>query len=283
VASTTPRGTTLTLVDGAPADALPLDDRALHYGDGLFETIAVHEAEPRLLRAHLERLLHGCARLGLPPPAAAILERELRDAASRLGEGVLKLIVTRGGGERGYRPPRDPRPRRVLLGYDLPAHARAPHAEGLRVRLCATRVSRNRALAGLKHLNRLEQVLARAEWDDPAIAEGLMLDDEGNVTGGASSNLFAVLDGALVTPRVDEAGVAGVMRRTVMEIAPRAGFEVRETTLHVTQLRRATELMLSSSLIGLRRVQQMDEHVFGGEEVWHRLSAVLAGAGVVPR
>ena len=184
------------LVNGEPAQCLPLDDRGLHYGDGLFETLAIRGGQPQLLAAHLERLAQGCATLRFPAPDRTLLEQEIRAAARDVGEGVLKLILTRGRSERGYRPPLDPQPTRILTGYGPPAHPREWDAAGVRTRFCAARLARNARLAGVKHLNRLEQRLARAEWSDPTIADGLMLDDADDVNCATSANVYAVLDGS---------------------------------------------------------------------------------------
>jgi 4-amino-4-deoxychorismate lyase len=270
------------LVDGAPADALPLDDRGLHYGDGLFETLSVHGGRAGLLDRHLQRLARGCAALGLPAPDAGLLALELEAAAARLGEGVLKLVLTRGGSERGYAPPADPRPRRIVLAQDAAKRPPAWWTEGVRARVCATRLGRNARLAGLKHLNRLEQVLARAEWQDPDVAEGLMLDDRDDLVCATSANVFLVLQDALVTPAVDEAGVAGVVRDCVLEAAARLGIPARVRRVPAAELARASEVMLSNSLVGLWRVRDLDGHAYRDDAVWRRLAAALppgAGAG----
>lgn len=263
------------LVDGVPADALPLDDRGLHYGDGLFETLRVREGRADLRDRHLGRLRHGCDVLGFPAPDLAALGRELDAAAARLGAGVLKLVLTRGSSERGYAPPPDARPRRILTAHDAWARPRAWRTEGVRVRLCATRLGRHPGLAGLKHLNRLEQVLARAEWRDQDVAEGLMLDDRDRLVCATSANVFLVLDGALVTPPVDEAGVAGVVRACVLETAAGLGIPARVAPVPAADLARASEVMLSNSLIGLWRVREVDGRAYPGDTVWRRLADAL--------
>lgn len=272
------------LVNGVPADSVPVTDRGLHYGDGLFETLAVRGAAAEFTRYHIERLARGCSVLGLPPPDAPMLEREIATAAAALREGVLKLIVTRGASSRGYRPPQDGAPTRLLIGYESPAHPAEWGEQGVRVRVCATRLSRNRRLAGLKHLNRLEQVLARAEWSDPEVAEGLMLDDEDHVVCATSANLFVANPEGLVTPRIDEAGIAGVVRRVLMEIAARDGIAVVERPLRLDELREASELMLSNSVIGLWRVKEIEGRPLRADALWRRLrEALIECAGAPPR
>ena len=152
-------------IDGQPATALNLQNRGLAYGDGLFETIAVRGAQPSLLDGHLARLALGCQRLAINTDLALVRDELLR-YASQLGEGVVKLILTRGDSQRGYAPAVDAAPRRILQGSPLPRYP-VEHAEhGVRLFPCQTRLGEQPLLAGLKHLNRLEQVLARTEWQD---------------------------------------------------------------------------------------------------------------------
>ena len=267
------------LVDGTPATSIPIDDRALHYGDGLFETIAVRAARPEFLSYHVERLARGIEALAIPPQHPDVLEREVATAATKLGEGTLKLIVTRGSAERGYRAPQHARPRRLLLGYEPASLPPSWLSEGVRVRMCNTRLGHQPRLAGLKHLNRLEQILARSEWQDPTIAEGLMMDEADNVICATSANLFVVRGRELATPRVDRAGVAGVMRRVVLELAVRDGLTVAERTVQRSELLDASELMLSNSVIGLWRVRELEGRMFSDEAMWRRLSTAIAACG----
>lgn len=235
-------------------DSLSLTDRGLHYGDGLFETMAVQEGRVRLLDLHLARLARGAARLAIPLADAEGLAAALAAAAGAMGEGVLKLILTRGSGGRGYFPPDVPTPSLILQRYPPVA---VEGQEGVTVRLCELRLARQPYLAGLKHLNRLEQVLARAEWRDPAVAEGLMLDSEGLLVEGVASNVFLVREGRLLTPLLDQCGVAGVMRAHVMQRAATLGLEVRETRLVLDDLMAADEVFLTNSLHGIRPVTRL--------------------------
>jgi 4-amino-4-deoxychorismate lyase len=247
-----------TLVDGRPGDAVPAADRGLQYGDGLFETVAVVDGRPCLWDRHLRRLRDGCERLALPSPDPDVISAEAETLAAGHARAVLKLILTRGDGGRGYRPPRDPRPRRVLALHPWPEYPEAWRTGGVGVRWCATRLGFQPRLAGLKHLNRLEQVLARVEWDDPAVGEGLMLDLDGNVVSGTQSNLFVLHRGTLLTPPVDRCGVAGVARAVALETARACGITVREARLSREDVTAAAALFLTSSLIGVWPVRELD-------------------------
>lgn len=237
-------------VDGQPADVLSLKDRGLAYGDGLFETIAVHDGTPVLLERHLQRLEAGCQRLALNVDMGA-LSTELSTYAGCLGDGVLKLIVTRGDSLRGYAADPSVPARRILQG-NPPATYPTAHAEqGIHLFPCTVRLSEQPLLAGLKHLNRLEQVLARAEWRDAQYAEGLMLDASGRVIEGVFSNLFLVRDGVLFTADLSRCGVAGVMRAVLLFQAESQGIATQITDIGLEQLHQADEVFVCNSVYGV--------------------------------
>lgn len=244
------------LVNGARAGQLPVHDRGLLYGDGLFETIAVRGGVPCLWQAHLDRLDAGAARLGIPAPAHGVWRAEARGLLAGSGDGALKLILTRGPGPRGYRPPADPRPTRILSFS--PTCPDGPSPAGVRVRLCALRLGSNPALAGIKHLNRLEQVLARAEWRAPEIAEGLLRDGAGHLICGTMSNLFLCTGGVVLTPSLDGCGIAGVVRGLVMDLCPQLGIPLRECHLTPADLAAADGAWLTNALIGIWPIGEWD-------------------------
>ncbi len=267
------------LVNGVATQTVGFSDRGLHYGDGLFETLALEAGQPLCWEQHMARLADGCQRLGLLPPSLALLREESLRVSAGLETGVLKLIVTRGSGGRGYRPPADAQPVRIVMAYPWPSYPAENSEVGVRVRICHTRLGRNPALAGIKHLNRLEQVLARNEWDDPSIAEGLMLDEAGQVLEGTMSNLFVVSRERLFTASLETAGVAGVMRRIIMESAPALGYRVTECTLSPEDLSTADELFLCNSLIGIWPVRELAGMPFKVGPVAGRLRRVLVEQG----
>ena len=240
----------LSWIDGQPATALNLQNRGLAYGDGLFETIAVRHGRPSLLDGHLARLALGCQRLAIGADLAQVREELLR-YASQLGNGVAKLILTRGDSQRGYAPVADAVPRRILQGGPLPSYPVAHAEQGVRLFPCQTRLGEQPLLAGLKHLNRLEQVLARAEWQDSEHAEGLMRDGQGRVIEGVYSNLFLVRDGVLLTADLNRCGVAGVMRAALLEQAVVLGIPVQVCDLPFEALEHADEVFVCNSVYGI--------------------------------
>lgn len=237
-------------VDGQPADALSLKDRGLAYGDGLFETIAVRNGTPVLLDRHLVRLVKGCQRLAINLDHAAVCT-ELLTYAQVLGEGVVKLIVTRGESARGYAPDAAAQARRIMLGNPPAVYPAANAEQGVRLFPCATRLSKQPLLAGLKHLNRLEQVIARSEWQDTDHAEGLMLDQAGRVIEGVFSNLLLVRNGVLITADLKRCGVAGVMRAELLFQAESLGIPTQITDITLDQLQWADEVFVCNSVYGV--------------------------------
>jgi len=244
-------------IDGREARAVSALDRGLHYGDGLFETIACLEHRPRLLERHLARLEAGCRRLALATDLAAVAA-EVRELAAGAGRAIVKVLVTRGvATARGYGPSGTERPTRITLRYAWPEDDAHLAQDGVRVRIAATRLGENPALAGLKHCNRLEQVLARAELRDAELAEALMFSSGGRLISGTMSNVFLVHQGRLATPRLDACGVAGVMRAAVLEAAAVAGIPAAEDALGALELERAEEIFLTNALIGVRPVREL--------------------------
>jgi 4-amino-4-deoxychorismate lyase len=237
-------------INGRRAAAIDYRDRGLQYGDGLFETMCVRRHGVRLIDYHLERLLGGCARLKIEPPDERLLRRELNVAAARRASGVLKLIVTRGVGTRGYRPSGRERSTRILSLTALPRTSIGIVGKPVTVRMCRMRLGTNKPLSGLKTLNRLESVLARSEWTDRRIHEGLLRDDDDNIVCGTMSNLFLRQGKLLVTPLLDRCGVAGVMRRWVLEQARALRLTPTLRRVGVRDLLHAEEVFMTNAIAG---------------------------------
>ena len=270
------------LIDGQPVDqpsaTVSVLDRGLHYGDGLFETIACEGGRPRLLERHLQRLASGCERLGLVFGDRADLAREVRELATSTPRAVVKLLLTRGVSiARGYAPAGSERTLRIALRYAWPRAADPEQGgQGVRVRRATLRLGENPALAGIKHCNRLEQVLARREWSDPGIADALLFSSSGALVSGTMSNVFLVRGSKVLTPCIDRCGVAGIMRGLVLEIAAGAGISVEERRLDAADLAAAEELFLTNALSGIRPVRELDGTGVAVGSVTRRLQALLA-------
>jgi 4-amino-4-deoxychorismate lyase len=234
------------LVNGEEGAGLSATDRGFQFGDGVFETLRVHNGRPLLWERHWARLCRGLDQLGIPRIRESACLADLENL-SRATECMVKLIVTRGPGARGYAAPVEPRPTRVAMGGEPLASTTGAHP--LRIGLCRTRVGTH-PLGGCKHLNRIENVLARMEWGADW-DEGLMLDASGRAICGTQSNLFVVEKETLVTPPIRRSGIAGTRRGWLLEHARREGISVREEPLPLARVRAADALFLSNARIGL--------------------------------
>ncbi len=260
------------LVNGESAQLLRADDRGLQYGDGLFETALLAGGRVRFLDDHLHRLFNGCNRLGIAPPEEQTLRSEIAKVTASGERGVLKIIVTRGAGGRGYRPGEAMSSTRVVALHPYSHASEGP----LRLRWCDLRLGRNARLAGIKHLNRLEQVLAQSEWREGEADEGLMLDTEGEVVCATSANVFAVRDGALITPDLRFSGVHGVMRAQVLKAAARLRITVSEEPLWPHDLQSASEVFITNAVRGIRSVGSLDSLQWSETNVATRLANALS-------
>ena len=246
-------------VNGQPESRLPVSDRGLAYGDGLFETIRITPRGPVLLDYHLDRLMMGCKRLQIPLQRHAI-ESEMAAWPGMNQVGIIKLVVTRGSGGRGYGLSQDLAPTRILQHFPLPDYPSVWQTQGVRIFRCFNRLGHVPHLAGIKHLNRLEQVLARSEWHgNDEYQEGLVCDLDGLVVEGTSSNLFVVQGQQVLTPRLDQCGVAGVMRRWLIEQLCAQGMTVMETSITLDGFRVADEHFFCNSVFGVWPVAHFED------------------------
>jgi 4-amino-4-deoxychorismate lyase len=262
------------LVDGVARDHVAATDRGLAFGDGVFRTLAVRAGRPLNWSWHRRRLAADCETLGLALPAEELLLAELRQVAP--GDAAAKIIVTRGEATRGYGIPSDARATRVVMAFPPPRYP-SSHAElGIGVRRCALVLSEQARFAGAKTLNRLENVLARSEWDDAAIAEGLLADAHGRVIEGCASNLFIVRRGRVATPDLSRCGVIGAQRERVRELLARGGTACAVEDLGWQAVEDADEIFLTNSLIGIWPVTRLEARRWGVGPVAGRLQELIA-------
>ena len=269
---------------GEPLEVVPIDDRALHYGDGVFETVAIRGGQPRLWSLHVERLQNGCSRLGIDVPGGADLRRDLMRALQVSGldtqYALVKIIVSAGSGPRAYRRPEKFEPR-IYIGVFEAAHpATAGKHDGVRTIRCKTSIAVQPALAGIKSLNRLEQVLARNEWQDCGVFEGIMCAADRQVICGTMSNVFVIHQQSVTTPILDRCGVAGVMRRHVLEVLADNGITVREAALGWDELMSADEVFLTNSQFGVMPVRACGEHEWPVGAATRTVMCLIAASGI---
>ncbi|MES9971704.1 MAG: aminodeoxychorismate lyase [Candidatus Thiodiazotropha sp.] len=266
------------LVNGKPEDQIQLSDRGLQYGDGLFETVAVNLGQPCLWQRHMDRLARGEMALGLPPSDQQLLEQEAISLSAGHDRAVLKIILTRGSGGRGYASPSPTVTRRILTIHPWPDYLQRWHSEGIHLGICRTRIGRNRQLAGYKHLNRLEQVLARSECQEAGLDECLMMDEREQVICGTQSNLFVMQKNTIYTPDLTHSGIAGVVRELVIETARQLSIPLRVTDLDQHSLIDADALFMTNSVIGLCPVAMLGQRQYDQEYIPHELSRRVRAA-----
>lgn len=280
------------MVNGTLAASVDARDRGLQYGDGVFETMAVRNGAVRFLDAHLERLQRGCRGLGMPPQDLSRIQAEMAElirtnqldrgdsddavnTAKMTNRSVIKLVVTRGISERGYAPPAAPECNRILYLSPWPDGLDEQVRLGVAIKVCETQLGLNPALAGIKHLNRLEQVLASQELADTGFVEGVMLDAERNVVEATRSNVFMVEDKRLVTPALERCGVAGVMRARVMQLACDHGIETSTETVAGDRLYQCEEVFLCNAVAGIVPVTSIESRALRVGAVTRRLQSLL--------
>jgi 4-amino-4-deoxychorismate lyase len=247
------------LINGEISSFVTSTNRGLNYGDGLFETMSVHNGQPHWWQAHMDRLSAGCERLGLIMPAQAILLREVQTVSAGSSDAVVKIVLTRNSQGRGYAPKGDGSCDRIVSAYEFPSNNSELLAKGVRAGICCLRLAIQPELGGLKHLNRIEQVLASAETFEDGISEGILLDREDNVISAISANIFLVLENRLLTPRLDRSGVRGVVRSQILG-AFKARCEQRRIQLDL--LHEADEVFITNSVRGIVPLRSIDQQEY---------------------
>lgn len=236
------------LVNGEISGFVEAGNRGLNYGDGLFDTLLVKSGQPLWWQAHMDRLSIGCERLGLKMPQQAMLLREVKTASAGSATVVIKIVLTRRGQARGYAYDGEAECDRIISSHHLPAGLEEAMLHGRRAHICELRLAIQPALGGIKHLNRLEQVLASAEIGKYDVSEGILLDQEDNVISSISANIFIVMKQQLLTPRLDRCGVRGVVRSQIL-----AAFKPRceQRRIQPDFLREAHEVFICNSVRGI--------------------------------
>jgi len=262
------------LLNGKPMMGLSVLDRGLSYGDGVFRTLPVIKGSPQSWNLHYKKLHHDCAALNIGCPDASVLLDDIQSLFTN-DTGVAKIIITRGESARGYGYPDDIQPNRVLIKSTSPQYPEDNFINGVKLHLCELRLSHQPKLAGIKHLNRLENVMARHEWNDSGIADGLLMDENNMVIECTMSNVFARFGNRLVTPLLNQCGVAGVTRDRVIAGAARLDLVVSEENIPLAQLMKADELLICNSLFGVWQVTELSQRYWEKQSLADKLNALL--------
>ena len=259
------------MINGVPADYLNVNDRSIHYGDGLFETLLFDDKKLFYWQQHYQRLFQSASHLKLHCPDEQVLLNDIKQllTAADSQSGVIKIIVTRGEGERGYQfsPTSHNENRIVFISALASEHSSILSGQLLSgdLYLCQQQVSINENLAGLKHLNRLDNVLARNEWlntNKNSYLDGLMLNANQQVIEGTMSNLFAIKDKQLLTPDLRLSGVNGIIRAMIIKRAKINNIRVNITDISINELALMDEVFISNSLIGIKTINKIGQTLY---------------------
>lgn len=247
------------LINGSFDHTLSPFDRGFAYGDGVFRTLVIRNGLPENWPLHYQKLVADCAVINIVCPSAELLMSDLQQLFLLDETAVAKIIITRGEGERGYTPPAVTMPLRVVIKTALPQYSAESFEEGVNLYLCKTQLASQPKLAGVKHLNRLENVLARMEWHDPTIAEGIMLDTSDNVIECTSANIFARFGDTLITPSLHQCGIAGITRQRIIDITHTLSLKSAVETFKLEKLFSADEVIICNSLYGAWQVKTIQQ------------------------
>ncbi len=244
-------------INGQQAELISIQDRGFQYGDGCFETVRLCSNFPVLLPAHLERLRNSCQLLNIAVDFD-LLQWEIKQLlqVDMSTDHVLKIMITRGIGGRGYKPDSNSGNSRILQLFDYNADSEKKKDGGVNVFLCKHRLSSSNTLAGIKHLNRLDQVLASQEI--PAhYDEGICMDQEGHIVEGCKSNLILTVDGQLCTPDLSCCGVDGIMLNYLISNFAKQRIDIKRRKVSLENLAEAEEVFLCNSVYGVWPVIMM--------------------------
>ena len=263
----------ISLINGKFKNTISVLDRGLAYGDGFFETMLwdsngkdKEEIGVEFWNRHLKRIIKGCKlmKINIPGEQEILNQRNkilFKSKANGIESGLLKLIITRGVGGRGYKFEKNMKANLIFLSFEKPQLELKNYESGVRVRLCKTKLSINKNLSGLKHLNRLDSVLARSEWEDDSF-EGIFVDSEKNIIEGTMTNIFFIKKNVLITPTISDSGISGVMRQVVIDEGKRFFDEVIEKKIKLIELQDFDQMFLTNSVLKIMPVKLFNEHKF---------------------
>ena len=249
-------------------------DRSLLYGDGVFTTIAISKGQPLLFQKHLNRLTNDCQRLKIDNLSIEDIKSQFFSAIANVERGIVRVTISRSSGGRGYLC-NNAEPVIWVSVNDWPTHIDSYRQSGINCRICQQLIHPNPSLAGIKHCNRLEQVLARNEWHDDQFQEGLMIDPDGNVIEGTMSNLFLIKDQQIFTPDLAFAGVDGIIRKAIIDIAKRLRIPLIISNISVQDLLAADALFVTNSVIGIWRINKLNEQPYNNHPMINTLENEL--------
>ena len=245
------------LINGSFDATISPFDRGFAYGDGVFRTLVMRNGVPESWPQHYQKLVADCAAINIVCPSAELLMSDLQQLFTLDEVAVAKIIITRGEGNRGYSPPPITAPMRVVTKSAMPEYPESRFSDGVNLHVCETRLAAQPLLAGIKHLNRLENVLARMEWHSPDIADGIFLDTNEHVIECTAANIFARFGDTLITPSLTNCGVAGITRQRIIELAHTLSLKIKIEAMSLEKLFSADEVIICNSLYGAFQVKSV--------------------------
>jgi 4-amino-4-deoxychorismate lyase len=263
-------------INGQQSTCLAITERGLAYGDGLFTTAKIEYGVVVLLDMHIQRLTGGCKLLGLNTPCMQSLMTELTMVAKKFSLAALKVVVTAGSGGKGYSRVglHTDATNVIIIVSDFPSHYKEIALEGIIVGDSNQQIGISPMLAGIKHLNRLEQVLLRAELDKRNEDDLLVINCQGHVVEATSSNVFYWLEGRLCTPEISVSGVNGIIRQSIL--ATYSEISIRET--HLEDLKQVTAMFICNALMGIIPVKSYNNHILsikGVKQIQHQMKGLI--------
>jgi 4-amino-4-deoxychorismate lyase len=237
----------LCLVNGIQQNHIDIESRGLAYGDGIFTTAKISHGKVEYLNQHIERLTVGCEKLGISAPSANELTSQLISIAKNYTLAVLKVIISARSGGRGYARALNNPHDVIIMIHDFPTHYEAHARTGITLGLSNQQIGINPMLGGLKHLNRLEQVLLRQELLVSDVDDLLVTNINNEVIEATSANVFFFLNEQLYTPDVSQSGVNGIMRQAILKCYPNTIIKV----VSLDDIRQAQAIFACNCVMGV--------------------------------
>lgn len=263
------------LINGSFESGISPLDRGFAYGDGVFRTLRIDAGQPDHWSLHYQKLVADCATIGIVCPNSDLLINDIAALFSKEESAIAKIIITRGESERGYAIPAVTLPTRVLIKSRMPYYEDSFYVDGVALHVCETRLSAQPRIAGIKHLNRLENILARTEWQDEVLFDGLLLDANDNVIECTMSNVFARFGDDLMTPDLSQCGVAGVTRQRILDMAHSFNLNAHVTKLPFSHLLRADEVLICNSLYRAFQVTRIQNRTWAPTPLAYQIRTLL--------
>ncbi|WWO98029.1 MAG: aminodeoxychorismate lyase [Candidatus Dasytiphilus stammeri] len=258
-------------INGQQQDYIPINDRAIQFGDGCFTTARIRNGNIDWLAAHLQRLHQGCQRLFITEVNWYKVEQEMKAVANTYKDGVLKVILTRGNGGHGYSVFNCTQPNRILYFSPWQNYYQRLHINGAKLILSQLRLTKNQVLAGIKHLNRLEQVLIRIQIDQNHADEALVLDTQGMIVECCSANIFWRKKIQVFTPCLNDVGIKGIMRHNIITLLYNSKYEVQEVQESMETLTDADEVIITNAVMPVLPVCQIGNCLYQSRELYNML------------